>query len=98
MKGIGSIISQVPTAPAKNTNTAEEGREELEMMEAKLGVTTCDKCQQPMTKGQPVLLIVEGQITKSDDMLTFRDSCGSCVHYACHLGCWDVVKEADLVI
>jgi len=48
-----------------------------EMIEAKLGVTTCDKCQQPMEKGQPVLIIVEGSITEADDMLTLRASCGS---------------------
>ena len=30
------------------------------MMEAHLGVTTCDKCQEPMKKGQPVLAITEG--------------------------------------
>jgi hypothetical protein len=65
------------------------------MMEAKLGVTTCDKCQQPMTKGQPVLIIVEGRITEADDMLTFDASCGSCVRYACHLSCWDGVEEAE---
>ena len=27
------------------------------MIEAKLGVTTCDKCQKPMTKGQHIPLI-----------------------------------------
>ncbi|MCX6009470.1 MAG: hypothetical protein NTW48_05485 [Chloroflexi bacterium] len=45
------------------------------MMEAKLGVTTCDKCQEPMTKGQPVLVIAEGNITESNDPLTFDGSC-----------------------
>ena len=60
-------------------------------MEAKLGVTTCDKCQEPMAKGQPVLIIGEGNITKADDMLTFG---GSCVRYACHLSCWDGIEES----
>lgn len=59
-------------------------------MEAKLGVTTCDKCREPMTKGQPVIIITEGNITKSDDTLTFD---GSCARYACHLDCWDGVEE-----
>jgi hypothetical protein len=62
------------------------------MMEAKLGVTTCDKCQQPMTESQPVLILVEGNITKSDDTLTFD---GSCVRYACHRDCWDWVAEIE---
>jgi hypothetical protein len=60
------------------------------MMEARLGVTTCDKCQKPMEKGQPVIIISEGNITKSDDALTFD---GSCARYACHLGCWDGLEE-----
>ncbi|GEM_PF-780809 len=61
-------------------------------MKASLGVTTCDKCQQPMTKGQPVIIVVEGDIAESGDILTFD---GSCVHYACHRECWDRIKEAD---
>jgi len=40
------------------------------MMEAHLGVTTCDKCQEPMTKEQPVLVITEGDIAESDDNQT----------------------------
>ena len=60
------------------------------MMEAKLGVTTCDKCREPMEKEQPVVIIAEGNITKSDDALTFD---GSCVRYACHRDCWDGVEE-----
>lgn len=60
-------------------------------MEAKLGVTTCDKCQKPMKKDQPVLIITEGNITKSNYTLTFD---GSCVRYACHLNCWDGVEES----
>jgi hypothetical protein len=64
-------------------------------MEAKLGVTSGDKYHKPMTKGQPVLIIIEGDITESDDMLTFHASCGSCVHYACHRDCWDGVAEID---
>jgi hypothetical protein len=65
----------------------EEGKK---MMEAKLGVTTCDKCQDPMREGQPVLIITEGNISKSNDTLTFD---GSCIHYACHLNCWNGTKE-----
>jgi len=61
------------------------------MMEAKLGVTTCDKCQQPVEKGEPILIITEGNITKSNDVLTFD---GSCVRYACHRDCWDGVEES----
>lgn len=60
------------------------------MMEAKLGVTTCDKCGELMTKDQPVIIITEGSITKSNAALTFD---GSCVHYACHLNCRDGIEE-----
>ena len=63
------------------------------MIKAKLGVTTCDKCQEPMKKEQPVLMIVEGNIAEANDMLTFQASCGSCIRYACHLACWDGIEE-----
>jgi hypothetical protein len=43
-----------------------------------------------MEKGQPVLVIAEGNITESGNELTFQ---GSCVRYACHLNCWDGVEE-----
>lgn len=62
---------------------------EIDMMEAHLGVTTCDKCQEPMTKGQPVIIITEGSITESKKDLDYQ---GSCVRYACHLNCWDRVE------
>jgi hypothetical protein len=61
-------------------------------MEARLGVTTCDKCQKPMAKGQPVLIITEGNITEFNDSLKFD---GSCVHYAYHRDCWNGVAEID---
>jgi hypothetical protein len=64
----------------------------MKMMKAKLGITTCDKCHKPMTESQPVLIITEGNITKSDDALTFD---GSCVQYACHRDCWDGIAEID---
>ena len=37
------------------------------MMEARLGVTTCDKCGKPMEKGQPILVLAEGNIMESND-------------------------------
>ena len=60
------------------------------MMEARLGVTTCDKCGEPMKKGKNVLVVAEGDITKSGDELDFQ---GSCIRYACHVDCWDGVEE-----
>jgi len=60
------------------------------MMEARLGVTTCDKCGEAMKKGQNVLVVAEGNITKSGDELDFQ---GSSVRYACHVDCWDGVEE-----
>jgi hypothetical protein len=60
------------------------------MMEACLGVITCDRCGEPMKQGQPIIAIAEGDITESGDELTFR---GSCVRYACHLDCWDGIEE-----
>lgn len=62
------------------------------MMEARLGVTTCDKCGKPMENGQPILVLAEGKIMESNDELAFQ---GSCIRYACHLGCWDGVEEVE---
>ncbi len=60
------------------------------MMEAHLGVTTCDKCGESMQKGQNILVVAEGVITKSGDELDFQ---GACVRYACHHDCWNGVEE-----
>ena len=60
------------------------------MMEAHLGVTTCDKCGGSMKQGDNILVVAEGVITESGDELDFH---GSCVRYACHLDCWDGIEE-----
>lgn len=59
-------------------------------MQAHLGVTSCDKCGDPMKQGENVLVVAEGVVTELDDELDFQ---GSCVRYACHLDCWDGVEE-----
>jgi len=56
------------------------------MMEARLGVITCDKCGGLMKKEQNVLVVTEGVVTESGDGLDFQ---GSSIRYACHLDCWD---------
>ncbi len=60
------------------------------MMEASLSVITCDKCGEPMEKGQKTLVIAEGLIKSSNDELDFT---GSGVRYASHLKCWDGVED-----
>lgn len=60
------------------------------MIEARLGVTTCDKCGKAMKEAQAVLVIAEGNVIESGDELMFH---GSCVRYACRLDCWDGVEE-----
>ena len=60
------------------------------MMEARLGVTTCDKCGKPMKKEHNVLDVAEGVITESGGEVDFQ---GSCVRYVCHRDCWDGVEE-----
>ena len=60
------------------------------MMEASLSVITCDKCGEPMIKGQDTLVIAEGKIANSSEELDFT---GSGVRYACHLKCWDRVED-----
>jgi len=39
------------------------------MMEAHLGVTTCDKCGKPMEQEQPILVVAEGDVTEPGDEL-----------------------------
>jgi len=60
------------------------------MMEATLGVITCDKCGGLMNKGQDIIIIAEGIINNADTELDFK---GSLVRYACHKDCWDGVEE-----
>jgi len=62
------------------------------MMNARLGVTTCDKCSKLMRKNQKTIIIAEGEIATSNDFLDFR---GSTVRYACHAKCWDGFEEID---
>jgi len=62
------------------------------MMEALLGVTTCDKCGELMEKGQNVLVVAEGMVVNSNNEIDFQ---GSSVRYACHLDCWDGVEENE---
>ncbi len=62
-------------------------------MEAILGVTTCDKCGKKMKKGQAVIIVAEGAITKSGDEELHWQNNG--VRYACHLDCWDGVEEIE---
>ena len=62
------------------------------MMEATLGVITCDKCGELMNKGQDVIVIAEGNINKVNTEIDFQ---GSLVRYACHRDCWDGVEESE---
>ena len=57
-----------------------------------LGVTTCDKCQEPMIKEQAILVIAETNAIRSDDDITAE---GLSVYYACHRDCWDGFAEID---
>lgn len=59
-------------------------------MEASLSVITCDKCGEPMEKGQNIIIITEGTIRNSNDELDFE---GSGVRYACHIKCWDNIED-----
>ena len=52
------------------------------MMDACLGVSTCDECGKPMERGQPIPVLAEGNITESDHELAFR---GSCIRCAGHI-------------
>ena len=59
-------------------------------MDARLGVSTCDKCGELMEKGQNIIIVADGLIADSSDILEFR---GTSVRYACHADCWDLTDE-----
>jgi hypothetical protein len=62
------------------------------MLNAKLGVKTCDKYGKPMKKNQKTIIIAEGNIAKSNDVLDFE---GSDIVYAFHTKCWDGFEELE---
>lgn len=59
-------------------------------MKGKLDLTTCDRCQQPIKKGERCMVVVEGGIIQSGQTLTFD---GSCVRHAYHFDCWNDIKQ-----
>ena len=54
-----------------------------------LGVTTCDKCNEPMKTGQSIVIIGLSTVAKENSELEVPDPE---IRYACHLGCWDGVE------
>ncbi len=59
------------------------------MMDARLGIVTCDKCNTPMKTGQSIVIIGLSTIAKETDVLEMPDPE---IRYACHLDCWDGVE------
>ena len=62
------------------------------MIKGRLGVITCDKCGKTMEKGQKIIIVDEGMITKSAEELDYK---GSNIRFACHLDCWDGMEEIE---
>lgn len=58
-------------------------------MELILGVTTCDKCGEPMNQGQQIVVVGQSMVGGSNDELIVPDPE---IRYACHLECWDEVE------
>jgi len=59
------------------------------MMEAHLGVTTCDKCGATMKRGQNIVIIGLSTVANTNSELEVPDPE---IRYACHLDCWDGVE------
>ena len=58
-------------------------------MEVILGVTTCDKCGEPMKVGQDIVIIGLSTVaTENCDLEVPEPE----IRYACHLDCWDGVE------
>jgi hypothetical protein len=58
-------------------------------MEMILCVTTCDKCGQPMKKGQKIVTIGLSTVAKACCEVETPEPE---IRYACHLDCWDGVE------
>ena len=58
-------------------------------MEMTLCVTNCDKCGEPMKKGQKIVTIGLSAVTKTNSELEDPDPE---IRYDCHLDCWDGVE------
>ena len=54
-----------------------------------LGVTTCDKCGEPMKMGQKIVTIGLSDVDKMNSELEVSEPE---IRYACHLDCWDGVE------
>jgi hypothetical protein len=52
-------------------------------------VNTCDKCGEPMEKGQKIVTIGLSSVTKTNSELETPEPE---IRYACHLDCWDGVE------
>jgi hypothetical protein len=58
-------------------------------MEMILGLTTCDKCGEPMKVGQDIVIIGLSTVARENCDLEVREPE---IRYACHLDCWDGVE------
>jgi hypothetical protein len=58
-------------------------------MEMILGVTTCDKCGEPMKVGQDIVIIGLSTVARESCELEVLEPE---IRYACHLDCWDGVE------
>jgi hypothetical protein len=58
-------------------------------MEMILGVTTCDKCGEPMKAGQNIVTIGLSTVAVESCYLEVPEPE---IRYACHLDCWDGVE------
>jgi hypothetical protein len=56
------------------------------MIDAYLGVKTCDKCGKMIEKKQDVFVVSDGEIEDSNELLGLKYSQ---IYYVCHKDCWD---------
>jgi hypothetical protein len=77
---------------------------EVRFIKMMLCVTTCDKCGEPMKKGQDIVTIGLSTVTSEESLMatqrlspvTSGDNLIATpepeIRYACHLDCWDGVE------
>lgn len=56
------------------------------MIDARLGVKTCDKCGKIIKKKESVFVVSDGEIVHSNELLGLEYSQ---IYFICHKDCWD---------
>jgi hypothetical protein len=60
------------------------------VIDAHLGVKTCDKCGKIIKKNQEIFFVSDGKIVRSNELLGLEYAQ---IYFVCHKDCWDGIAE-----